>query len=323
MRTGPDRGPGLARRALAGLGALLLVGLSASAQTLEVVATITPASETECGPCLEGPAVDAAGTVYFTDLPRNRILRLGTDGRVSTYREPANNPNGLVFDRQFRLIAAERGDAAAKTPGRITRTDMKTGRIEVIAETYHGASFGTPNDVTFDGRGRIFFSAGGNVYRIDEDGTVAQVVAAPVVDSSNGVILSPDDRRLYVVEMNRGPKGPRRVRVFDLSPEGVAANPRVFHEFFPGRGGDGMAIDVDGNLYVAAGMNKPRGTTETLDVKAGVYVFSPAGALVRQIPVPLDIITNVAFGGPDLKTLYITSGTTLYRVANGVAGTRR
>jgi gluconolactonase len=193
----------------------------------------------------------------------------------------------------------------------------------VIAETYQGASFGVPNDVTFDGRGRIYFSAGGNVYRLDPGGTVAQVVASPVVDSSNGVMLSPDDTRLYVVEMNRGPKGPRRVRVFDLSPEGAASNPRVFHEFFPGRGGDGMAIDVEGNLYVAAGMNAPRGTTETLDVRAAVYVFSPEGKLLREIPVPMDIITNVAFGGPEMKTLYITSGTTLYRMTNDVAGTRR
>jgi gluconolactonase len=97
----------------------------------------------------------------------------------------------------------------------------------------------------------------------------------------------------------------------------------VFHEFFPGRGGDGMAVDVEGNLYVAAGMHKPRGTTETLDVKTGVYVFSPAGKLVEHIPIPLDIITNVAFGGPDLKTLYVTSGTTLYKVPNKIAGTRR
>jgi gluconolactonase len=302
---------------------LLLLASTAWTQHVAVVATITPASETECGACLEGPAVDAAGNVYFTDLPRNRILRLGTDGKVSTFRQPANNPNGLVFDPQFRLIAAERGDPAAKTPGRITRTDMKSGRIEVLAEKYEGASFGVPNDVTFDGRGRIYFSAGGNVYRIDTDGKIARVVAAPVVDSSNGVMLSPDDRTLYVVEMNRGPNGPRRVRAFDLSRDGTASNPRVFHEFFPGRGGDGMAVDVEGNLYVAAGMHKPRGTTETLDVKTGVHVFSPAGKLVEHIPIPLDIITNVAFGGPDLKTLYVTSGTTLYKVSNKIAGTRR
>ena len=303
--------------------ALLSLASIAWAQNVEVVTSITPANPTECGACLEGPTVDAAGNVYFTDLPRSRILRLGTDGVVSTFRQPANNPNGLVFDAHFRLIAAERGDAATKTPGRITRTDMKTGRIEVLADSYNGASFGSPNDVTFDGRGRIYFSAGGNVYRIDADGKVAQVVAAPVVDSSNGVMISPDDRKLYVVEMNRGPNGPRRVRVFDLGTDGTASNPRVFHEFFPGRGGDGMVIDVDGNLYVAAGMHKPRGTTETLDVKTGVHVFSPSGVLIQHISIPIDTITNVAFGGPDLKTLYVTSGTTLYKVANKIAGTRR
>jgi gluconolactonase len=84
-----------------------------------------------------------------------------------------------------------------------------------------------------------------------------------------------------------------------------------------------MAVDVEGNVYVAAGMHKPRGTTETLDVKTGVHVFAPSGKLVQHIPIPIDIITNVAFGGPDLKTLYVTSGTTLYKVANKITGTRR
>jgi gluconolactonase len=303
--------------------ALVSVASIAWAQNVEVAATLPPADAAKCGVCLEGPTVDAAGNVYFTDMPRNSILRLGTDGKVTTHKQPAGNPNGLVFDPQFRLIAAERGDPGSKTSGRITRTDLKTGQVEVLAESYNGASFGTPNDVTFDGKGRIYFSAGGNVYRIDAPGKVAQVVAAPVVDSSNGVMVSPDDRKFYLVEMNRGPQGPRRVRVFDLAADGTVSNPRVFHEFFPGRGGDGMASDVEGNIYVAAGMNAPRGTTETLDVKSGVHVFSPSGAKIQFIPIPVDTITNVAFGGPDLKTLYITSGPTLYKVTNKIAGTRR
>jgi gluconolactonase len=303
--------------------ALVSVASIAWAQNVEVAATLPPGDAAKCGVCLEGPTVDAAGNVYFTDMPRNSILRLGTDGKVTTHLKPAGNPNGLVFDPQFRLIAAERGDPASKTSGRITRTDLKTGKVEVLAETYNGASFGTPNDVTFDGKGRIYFSAGGNVYRIDAPGKVAQVVAAPVVDSSNGVMVSPDDGKFYLVEMNRGPQGPRRVRVFDLAADGTVSNPQVFHQFFPGRGGDGMASDVEGNIYVAAGMNAPRGTTETLDVKTGVHVFSPSGALLQFIPIPVDTITNVAFGGPDLKTLYVTSGPTLYKVANKIAGTRR
>ena len=74
---------------------------------------------------LEGPTVDADGTVYFTDLNGDRILKMAASGGVSTFREPANRPNGMVFDAQFRLITCERGDAARNTPSRLTRTDMK------------------------------------------------------------------------------------------------------------------------------------------------------------------------------------------------------
>ena len=84
-----------------------------------------------------------------------------------------------------------------------------------------------------------------------------------------------------------------------------------------------MGIDVDGNVYVAAGMNQTRDTSETLDNPAGVYVFSPAGELVNRIPIPQDTITNLAFGGADMKTLYVTSGNTVFRVAMDTAGTRR
>jgi gluconolactonase len=84
-----------------------------------------------------------------------------------------------------------------------------------------------------------------------------------------------------------------------------------------------MAIDVEGNLYAAAGLHRRRGTHETLDTKCGVHVISPEGKLLRMIPVPEDTITNTAFGGPDRKTLYITAGKTLFRIPNEVAGLNR
>ena len=84
-----------------------------------------------------------------------------------------------------------------------------------------------------------------------------------------------------------------------------------------------MTIDSEGNLYVAAGLNRLRGTSETLDTVAGVHVFSPAGELLEHIPIWEDTITNVAFGGDDLRTLYITSGKTLFSVRTDVTGTRR
>src|SRR4029077_14155368 len=84
---------------------------------------------------------------------------------------------------------------------------------------------------------------------------------------------------------------------------------------------DGLRVDVSGNLWVAAGINRPRGKPgESLDVTAGVYVISPAGKLLGRIPIPEDVITNVAFGGPERKTLYVTAGKTLYHFPVNVGG---
>ena len=295
---------------------VLLAGTPGATQTAEHLANVHVVMT-------EGPVAHPDGTVYFTDLANDRILRLGTDGLVTTYRQPANRPNGLRLDAEFRLLAAERGDPERGTPGRITRTDLETGDIEVLADSSGAVDFGVPNDLSFDAHGRIYFSGSGEVYRLDTDGTVTKIAAAPLVQGSNGLILSLDDSTLYLVEINRGAGEPRRIREFDLSPDGDLSNPRVFHDFAPGRGGDGMGIDVDGNVYVAAGMNQTRDTSETLDNPAGVYVFSPAGELVNRIPIPQDTITNLAFGGADMKTLYVTSGNTVFRVAMDTAGTRR
>ena len=84
-----------------------------------------------------------------------------------------------------------------------------------------------------------------------------------------------------------------------------------------------MKQDERGRLYVAAGLNIPRGSDETLDNRTGIYVISPAGKLLRMIPIPEDVVTNVAFGGPDLKTLYVVSGKTLFRTHVDIPGTRR
>ncbi|HYM10702.1 MAG TPA: SMP-30/gluconolactonase/LRE family protein, partial [Bryobacterales bacterium] len=159
----------------------------------------------------EGPTVDAAGNVYFTDTENSRIVKLSTNGKISTFRQPSNRANGLVFDSQWRLIACEAGDKAAGTPPRVTRTDMATGKIEVLAERYEGKPFTAPNDVTFDGRGRLYFSdlPGGAVYRIDPDGKLARILARPAITSPNGLIISPDDRTFYLVESNQSARGPR------------------------------------------------------------------------------------------------------------------
>jgi gluconolactonase len=113
------------------------------------------------------------------------------------------------------------------------------------------------------------------------------------------------------------------IRAYDLDPDGAVHNMRVHYNFYPGRSADGMSIDTEGNLWASAGLNRRRGSSETLDTKCGVHVISPAGKLLKFIPIPEDTITNNAFGGPDMKTLYITAGKTLYKVRTEIPGLPR
>ena len=283
----------------------------------------------------EGPTVDAEGNVYFTDLRgAGRIMRMNTDGVVETYREPSYSANGLIFDSEWRLLACESGNGADVLP-RVTRTNIETGEIEVLADHFDGRQFHSTNDLTIDGHGRIYFTdrPGPNptpeqsgvhgVYRIDPDGTISRILTEPDIERPNGIVISPADDLLYLIETAQQEGGARMIRAYDLDEDGTVSNMRVFHDFYPGRSGDGMTIDSEGNLYVAAGLNSLRGTSETLDTVAGIHVFSPAGELMEHIPIPEDTITNAAFGGDDLRTLYVTAGKTLFSVRTDVTGTRR
>ncbi len=330
-RTTPERHSAIAALA----AAVLLFGGGVSAalaqdgaagRAVDVAATIS---------FTEGPTVDADGAVYFTDLRgAGRILKMAPDGTVTTFREPSYRANGLIFDSEWRLLACEGGNGDDVLP-RITRTNVETGEVEVLADQFEGRQLHQPNDLTIDGQGRVYFTdrPGANVtpeqtgvhgvYRIDPDGSIARILTEPEVERPNGLVVSPDDSTLYVIETAQQEGGARMIRAFDLAADGTASNMRVFHNFYPGRSGDGMTVDSEGNLYVAAGLNRLRGTSETLDTMAGVHVFSPDGELLEHIPIHEDTITNVAFGGDDLRTLYVTAGKTLFRIRTDVTGTRR
>jgi len=278
----------------------------------------------------EGPTVDREGNVYFTEITTQRIMKLGTNGLLSTYREKSNAANGLLLDPEGRLIACEGGELerpGVKVAGspRVTRTDLKTGKIEVLADNYQGKSFTAPNDVTIDGKGRLYFTdlIGVAVYRLDGPGKLERILAAPDIQRPNGIQISPDDRKLYLIEANGAQGGARMIRSYDLQPNGTVTNMKVHYNFYPGRSADGMSIDTQGNLWASAGLNQLRGTSETLDTKAGVHVISPEGKLIQFIPIPEDTITNNAFGGPDMKTLYITAGKNLYKIRTEIAGLPR
>jgi gluconolactonase len=289
----------------------------------------------------EGPAQGPDGLIYFTDLTSNRILRFDPNTKkTEVFRADANRSNGLLFDDEGRLIACEGSDAERNDP-RLTRTDMKTGKVEVLAAGFEGKQFNGPNDVTIDSKRRLYFTdpAPDNVsqaparpknatgipavYRLDPDGKITRILAAPDTEWPNGIVISPDDKTLYLIEAHKTEGGTRAIRAYDLSPEGAVSNRRVLHNFYPGRSADGMAIDQQGNVYAAAGLHRRRGTHETLDTKCGVYVISPQGKLLRFIPIPEDTITNTAFGGPDMRTLYITAGKTLFQMRNEIAGLNR
>jgi gluconolactonase len=315
--------------------------------------TKQPAEQTQAAPAqpeasvativafTEGPAQGPDGMVYFTDVTNNRILRFNPGTRKhEVFRADSNRANGLLFDSQGRLVACEGSDAEHAAP-RVTRTDLKTGKVEVVAAQFEGKSFNGPNDVTIDSKGRLYFTdpapdatsvaaaktlnATGvpGVYRLDPDGKISRLLAGPDTEWPNGLVISPDDKTFYLIEAHKTEGGTRAIRAYDLSPEGTLSNRRVHYNFYPGRSADGMAIDVEGNIYAAAGLHRRRGTHETLDTKCGVHVISPSGQLLRMIPIPEDTITNTAFGGPDNKTLYITAGKTLFQVRNEIAGSNR
>jgi gluconolactonase len=282
---------------------------------------------------LEGPAVDDKGNVFFSDIAGNRILKMTPEGVVSVFRADSGRTNGNTFDAQGRLISCEGAEFGAGGRRRVVRTDMKTGEVTVLAERFDGKRYNSPNDVCVDTKGRIWFTDpryGADrkdleldveaVYRIDPDGKVTRVLSQPDIQRPNGIAITPDAKTLYVIDSHSDKGGNRKIWSFEVSAEGKLGNKKLIYDFGKGRGGDGMRLDTKGNLWVTAGIMTPRGPGETTDVPPGVYVISPAGKLLGRIPIPEDLITNLAFGGPDRKTLYITAGKTLYKVPVNVAG---
>ena len=208
----------------------------------------------------------------------------------------------------------------------MTRTDLKTGKVEVLADSYQGKPFVGPNDVTIDGKGRLYFTdlAGVAVYRIDAPGTVARILAAPDIQRPNGIQVSPDDRTLY---LDRGQPGagrrapdPRlrpaagRHRPQHARPLQLLAGPqRRRHEHRH----PGQPVRLGRHEPAARHLGNARHEDRRLRDLARRASCSSSSRL------PEDFITNNAFGGPDMKTLYVTAGKTLYKVRTDIAGLPR
>jgi gluconolactonase len=267
----------------------------------------------------EGPAWHPDGYLLFEDGPNNRTMKLDAAGAVSVFRQPTGRANGLAFDAQKRLVICEGNDDGGR---RVVRLE-KDGKVTVLADRDHGKKLNSPNDITIDRKGRIYFtdprySHRENieqdreaVYRIDPDGKVARIIAT--LTRPNGILVSGDDKTLYVAD-NASPGGVVTLVAFDLDGRGDASNGRVIYDFVSGRGIDGMALDADGRIWATAGTKE----------KAGIYVLAPdakrvTAKLLKVIPTPEDP-TNCTFGGKDRDILYITGISALYRVRTAVHG---
>ncbi len=273
----------------------------------------------------EGPSWDPAGYLYFTGS--NKISRRGADGKIEVYRQPAGGANGSLVDRERRLVICEAQER------RVTRTE-RNGSITVLAENYAGKRFNSPNDLSIDSRGRIYFTdprygrrdsmemTVEGVYRIDAPGKVTRIIGE--LERPNGILVSSLDRYLYVADNNNNKVGgARKLWRFDLKPDGtIDPNSRkLIFDWKNGRGPDGFKMDAEGRLYVAAGLNKPHPPYETADeFKGGIYILSPEGKLLEFVPIPRDEVTNCAFGGADLKTLFVTAGGSLWSIRTNAPG---
>src|SRR5438128_1975179 len=249
------------------------------------------------GEFTEGPAHGPDGCIYFSDIG-NRIMKYDPKtSKTTEYRDPSGRANGLDFDPQGRLVACEGANTGGQR--RVTLTE-KDGKVRVLADRWQGKRFNSPNDLTIDTSGRVYFTdpryVGDeprainteSVYRVDPDGTVAQIITD--VEKPNGIVLAPDMKTLYVADSN--PAGNQHLLAYSLRADVTVGPKRLLHDFGKDRGIDGMCVDVRGNIYSAAGTGK----------SGGIYVFDSAGRQQAFIPVP-ETPTNCVFGGKDRKTL--------------------
>jgi sugar lactone lactonase YvrE/enterochelin esterase-like enzyme len=235
----------------------------------------------------EGPAVDRDGNIFFTDIPNNRIHKIDTHGKVTVFKEDSGGANGLMFGPDGRLYACQNGRK------RIVAFS-KEGTEDIIAEGVNS------NDLTINQKGEIYFTEppAKRVWFIDAKKN--KRVVHEGIDFPNGVLLSADQSLLYVADY----KG-KWVWSFQVQPDGSLANGQPFYRMETADDSsisyaDGLTVDTEGYLYVAT--------------QQGVQICDQAGRVVAILNKPQNApLTNVLLAGPELRTLYATSGDKVYR----------
>jgi gluconolactonase len=299
----------------------------------------------------EGPAWNAQGRyVVFSDIPNNRQMRwLEDDGRVSVFRSPSNNSNGNSFDFQGRQLTCEHltrrvvryeldgsvtviadsyngkhlnspNDIVPHPDGSIWFTDPPYG-----GQFYEGApdAAGGPSNPAGRLNPRLGQPGGftpfkrelpTNVYRVDPSGKIEIVVTEDQVPDPNGLLFSPDYKKLYVISTGKGPGdtgpgGKGDMHVFDVGSDNKLSNQKLFSDFMVDGvkcGPDGARCDVDGNVWCSSNAGRSVGYN-------GVTVWNPDGKLIGRIRLP-EVTANVCFGGPKRNRLFMCASQSLYAV---------
>lgn len=252
----------------------------------------------------EGPAVDKAGNVYFTDQPNNKIWKYDTQGKLSVFMDPAGRANGMYFDRQGNLIvcADEKNQLWSISPDK---------KVTVLVEQPPGHRLNGPNDVWVAPNGGIYFTdpyyqrdywshtapeqPGQYVYYL-APGQHQPTVVETTLKKPNGLIGTHDGKTLYIADI-----GDNKTYRYQLGPGGALTN----RQLFVSQGSDGMTLDERGNVYLTG---------------KGVTVYSPTGQLLTHIDVPGEWTGNICFGGKDRKTLFITASEAVYVLPMRVRG---
>ena len=242
------------------------------------------------GSFLEGPSFDRAGNLYVVDIPYGRVFRITPHGKFEVVAEYDGEPNGLRIHKDGRIFIADHKLG-------IVLLDPVSGKITPFVTRYHREHFKGVNDLTFASNGDLYFTdqgqsdladPTGRVYRYTADGVLHKL--ADCVPSPNGLVLNAKEDLLFVAATRAN-----AVWRFPLAPDGTVARMGMHIQLSGGRGPDGMTIDEHDGLVVA----HP-------DMGA-VWIFNHRGEpLFRVQSCGSDVVTNVAFGGPDRKTIYIT-----------------
>ncbi|MAT14673.1 MAG: gluconolactonase [Planctomyces sp.] len=257
----------------------------------------------------EGPTSDGNGNLYFSDIPNDCIHKIDAEGNLSTFLQPSGHCNGLMFSQQGKIYAAS-------MDGALLSIDPATAQPTTLAGEYNNKRFNAPNDLVIDKTGGVYFTdprfrapdpwpqGTEAVYYYAPDGTVTRLIEDR--EAPNGVILSPDETKLYVI-----PSKETTMYVYPIEAPGKIGAGAAFCELHQPEditkrgGGDGLTIDVNGNLYITSAL--------------GLQVFTPDGKHLGTIEFPQQP-ANATFGGPENKTLYVTARTSVYAVQMEVAG---